>query len=114
MRGSDRLPSAEVHYIWHVIKNQEWPTGSTLTDYLDSLTEVVLDPTSGVFISRYQGALQIGFMRRCGAWRGPGGLGWILVEYRVNFGHWVTAYQVEFQDVYHPRRSHVRWLTEPR
>ena len=107
------LPSAEAHYLRHVINNQEWPEGTTLADYVTTIRQVVQDLASGVLLSRYQDALQVGFMRRAGALRGPGGFAWVLVEYRVGFGHWTTAYQLDLEALYHPRRSDMHWLIEP-
>ena len=55
LRGSDRLPPAEVHYLRHVVAAQEWPAGVSLDAWLGSIAEVVLDPRSGVLVNRYQG-----------------------------------------------------------
>lgn len=115
LRGRDRLPSAEVHYVWHVAKRGEWPPGTTLQQYLVGARDVVLDPASGIFLSRFANAWQVGFVRRSGPLRGPRGGEWVLVEYRVDTGHWVTAYQPErgLQQLENPGRSEVRWLHEP-
>ena len=59
LKGSDLLSTAESHYIWHVWRNQEWPQSPrppSLQEYIDSVRRVVLDPASGVFTNRYQGA----------------------------------------------------------
>ena len=37
LTGCDFLPPGEAHYLRHVIGRQEWPTGSTLNDYYQSL-----------------------------------------------------------------------------
>ena len=55
LMGRDRLPSAEVHYLRHVVARREWPIGTTLEDYLSSGREAVLDPTSGILASRLHG-----------------------------------------------------------
>ncbi len=59
LRGNDHLPSAEVHYLRHVIAQREWPVGTTLSQYIDSIQEVVCDARSGVVISEYEGVLQL-------------------------------------------------------
>lgn len=113
LRGSDPLTTAEVHYLWHVVRRREWPPGVELEAYLQSARDVVLDPTSGVFLSRYEGQLQVGLIGASGALRGPGGRSSVLIEYRVELGHWVTAFQIELADLSPPRRSEFRWLLMP-
>jgi hypothetical protein len=115
LTGRDMLLPAEVHYLRHVVSQQEWPRGTSLAAYVESIRNVVLDETSEVFTSQYQGTWQLGVVRPSGALRGPGGFAWVLVEYRVATGHWVTAYQPEqgLRELHHPRRSDVRWLRRP-
>lgn len=111
------LPPAEAHYLRHVVVGREWPSGTSLADYVLSLREVVLDQRSGVMTSRYEGTWQLTVVRRAGLYQGPAGFEWILVDYRVDTGHWVTGFQprggleVVEQD---PRRTDVRWLQRPR
>lgn len=116
LTGRDRLPPAEVHYLWHVVAQREWPAGTTLADYEQSIREVILDPSSGVFVSRYQGAWQIGMVRRTAGLRGPNGFPWVLIEYRLATGHWVTAYQpvLGLRVLRHPGREGLKWLRRPR
>lgn len=47
--------------------------------------------------------------------RGPRGHEWVLVQYRVNWGHWVTAYQplLGLAELRNPNWSDVRWLRQP-
>ena len=115
LRGNDRLPPAERHYLKHAVKDREWPDGTTLDQYVESLRSVILDPGSGVFTSQYQGTWQIGIIRDSRELRGLNGHEWVLVEYRLATGHWVTAYQPEqgLQDLEGPRRSDLRWLRRP-
>lgn len=51
-RGSERRPPAEVHYFRHAGFRQEWPEGTTLQNYLQSIREVLTDPDTGIFLSR--------------------------------------------------------------
>lgn len=115
LRGRDQLPSAEVHYLRHVVVNQEWPPGTTLVDYLASITEVIGDPRSGVVTSRFRGEWQLGVVRHSERWRGPQGFTWLLVEYRVRIGHWMTAFQPQNDlNILHDRaREDLRWLRRP-
>ena len=104
------------HFSKHVEKQQEWPQGTTLELYLESVRAVVRDPQSGIFTSRYQGAWQLGIVRRTGDLRGLRGFDWVLVEYRVAIGLWVTAYQAAegLNELASPQRTEVRWLRRPR
>ncbi|MGD9895313.1 MAG: hypothetical protein AB7R89_24030 [Dehalococcoidia bacterium] len=82
LRGRDRLPPADVHYLWHVVDQQEWPMGTDQAGYIESIRQVIEDPTSGVFINRYYGALGVGIARESRELRGPRGFDWVLVQYR--------------------------------
>lgn len=115
LAGSDELGSEELHYLWHVVRNREWPDGTSLAAYLESIRQVILDATSGVLTHRYQGVWTLGIVRRSGNLRGPGGHDWVLLEYRVERGHWLTAYQPErgLQTLESPRWSDIRWLRSP-
>lgn len=118
LRGHDRLPPVETHYLWHVVGREEWPAGTTIVQYVESIGRAILDPMSGVFTSQYQGAWQLGIAGGTSGIRGPRGGDWLLVEYRIAMGHWVTAYQpkddVRTALMRNPRRSDVRWLRRPR
>jgi hypothetical protein len=115
LRGSDMLPPAEVHYLWHAVRLGEWPDSTTLDDYIESIRGIIRDDRSGAFVSRYQGAWQVGIIGHTGKLRGPEGFDWILVEYRVQTGYWVTAYQPQLGllELQSPRRSDIRWLRQP-
>jgi hypothetical protein len=115
LRGRDTLPPAEAHYVRHVLSETEWPDGTTIGEYLRSVTQIVLDDRSGVFLSRYQGKLQVGFIGRSRQWKGVRGEDWILVEFREQLGHITTAYQLESPEniTVHPQRSAMRWLINP-
>jgi hypothetical protein len=114
--GRDTLTPLEVHFLWHVQRRREWPDGTRLDDYVRSVREVILDPSSGIFASRYWGEWQLGVARRSEGLRGPGGTDWIMVEYRISLGHWVTAYQPSRSpDVAlpSPMRESIQWLRSP-
>lgn len=115
LQGSDRIPPVERHYLKHVVKELEWPRGTSLPGFLESLKLVVLDAGNGVFTSRYQETWQLGVIRRSQDLRGFNGQDWVLLEYRIATGHWVTAYQPEagLLDLASPRRSNLRWLRGP-
>ena len=116
LTGRDRITSAARHYLRHVVRGQEWPAGTTLAAYEESVRGLLLDPRSGVLTSRYDQQWQIGVLRRSGELRGGQGFEWTLVEYRVGVGYWVTAYQPRegLRVLLSSRRSDVRWLRRPR
>jgi hypothetical protein len=116
LRGVDRLPPAERHYLRHAVLRAEWPAGATLADYVESIRGVILDGTSGVFTNRYQGAWHLGVVRQSRELRGPRGYEWVLVQYRVALGHWVTAFQLRdgLAELAKPQWDQVRWLRQPR
>ena len=115
LTGREMLPPAEVHFLWHVVVRQEWPRRTALDEYLASIRTVILDPTSRVFVCRYQSVWQLGTVRESRELRGPRGHDWVLVQYRVGWGHWVTAFQPEqgLDELLKPQWSDVRWLRQP-
>jgi hypothetical protein len=54
-----RIPADARHWLLHACVNGEWPDGTLLSDYVDSLRQVILDPESGVFINQYKGELSV-------------------------------------------------------
>src|SRR5581483_9149683 len=116
LRGRDRITAAEYHFLSHVVRVQEWPLGTTLQDYLDTIRDVFLDARSGLMLSQYYGQWQLAAMRRSGAAQGPDGGPWILAEYRAGLGRWVTAYQPRsgLRVLRDPRRGRLVWLRPPR
>jgi hypothetical protein len=112
LAGRDRLTAAEYHYLRHVVVHREWPDGTQLPAYLSSIRRTILDPRSGLLLSRYHGQWQFTIVRRSGVFRGPAGFDWILVDYRIGLGHWVTAFQPRdgLGVLRSPRRESLQWL----
>jgi len=110
-----RLPPDVRHWLWHAQVNREWPTRTTLTDYVESLRLVILDPDSGVFINRYAEEVSLGFIRESRDLRGPDGYGWVLVQYRVTIGHWTTGFQPDrgLDELAKPVWGRIQWLRRP-
>lgn len=115
LQGHDRLPPSVRHFLKHVVMLQEWPHDTNLARYVSSLREVIEDPSSGIFTSSYQGEAQLGAVRASRDLRGPEGFDWVLVEYRVSIGHWVTGYQPRggLNDLASSMRADLRWWREP-
>lgn len=93
VRSSDMLPPAEVHYLRHVVAGHEWPDDTDLSTFLSSITALIRDEHSGLLFSSFQGTDQITIVRRSVNLRGPDGFEWVLVDYRLATGHWVTVFQ---------------------
>jgi hypothetical protein len=66
VKGSDMLPLLEVKYLRPVQGRLEWPPGTTIEDFERSVREVVSSRVSGVFLSRYHGEQQVGFIALSG------------------------------------------------
>ena len=115
LRGRDQLPPAEAHYVRHVLARPEWPTGTTLFEFLHIIEQVVRDESGAVLLSKYAGRLQIGFLTRTGYWKGPEGEDWTLVDFRHETDHIATAYQVTSPErvAHQSQRSDVQWLKHP-
>ncbi len=115
LKPSDRLPAAEAHYIRHAAGVPEWPLGTSFQDYISSIRDVVLDSRSGALTSTYYGFPHLTVVRRSLDLRGPLGFAWLLVEYRVGLGHWVTAFQPRnlVDAIRSEHRQDVRWLRRP-
>ncbi len=105
--ASDRLPTAEAHYLRHAVVGLEWLVGTTFQGYLDRLRDIILDPSSGLLVSHFQDkGWQLTVVRASGILQGPRGSPWVMVDYRVLTGHWMTAFQP---------RAGLAWLTrDPR
>lgn len=113
LRGSDRLPPGVVHYLKHVGVKEEWPVGTSLEEYYQSLQEIIEDPESQILVSKISGYWQVGFLGKSGDWRGPAGDDYIWVEYRLGYGYWVTGLQMSLDsDIFKVRRELMQWLTK--
>lgn len=112
VQGRDLLPPLDRHYLRHVILQQEWPPGTTIEGYEQSIRDVILDRRSAAYVSYFAGAWQLGVLRQAWELRGPQGFDWLMVEYRLATGHWVTAYQPRDRPRFlgSRERTGVRWL----
>lgn len=88
LKGSDRLPSASVHYLWHVVLRREWPDRTTQAEYIASIRRIITDPVSGVFTNKFQDAPGLGIIRESGDLR-------------------------DLRELNEPEWSDIRWLRRP-
>jgi len=110
----DRIPTAELHYLRHVVAQREWPPRTSPAEYVDSLRELADIPRTGILISEIPPfGWHVAIVGRSGRWQGPRGFEWMLVEYRVNSGHWATGFQVRDGLLFFISRRIKRWLRLP-
>ncbi|MSQ15414.1 MAG: hypothetical protein EXR50_06080 [Dehalococcoidia bacterium] len=111
LQGSEMLSPAEVHYLRHVVAVREWPLGTTLGEYLESIRQVIMSSNASLMVSQYgHHGWQLGVITPSGQWRGPDGGEFIMVEYRMTIGHWVTAYQFSGDIPQVAQRRDQKWL----
>jgi hypothetical protein len=116
VHSNDRLSVDVVHYLRHVVARREWSRDTTFTAYLRSLRATIEDESTGIYLSRYANVWSVAFLGRSGPWRGAEGGDWILVEYRPDYGFWVTGFQPwNGQDhlLGSRQRTDGRWLRQP-
>ncbi len=117
LTGAEQLPSADAHYLRHVVAGGEWPSGTTLSDYVDDLRAAILNPDGGILVEEVFGTLRLTFFSPSGERSGPNGGEWIVVGYSVDYGYWTTGFQLPGRiDAYLSRavdRYTQRWLREP-
>lgn len=115
LAASTRIPADARHWLLHVRVNRDWPDGTTLLGYVQSLRTLILDPESGVFTNSYKGELSLGVIRSSRELRGPGGSAWVLVQYRVATGHWTTGFQPVdgLDEITKADWGRVQWLRRP-
>ncbi len=89
----DLLPRAEAKFLKHVVDRREWPDGTTVEMFMDSLERVVRNASGGVYLERDAGEWKLTFVARSGGWRGDGGGSHIVVVFIPTKGLWVTGYQ---------------------
>lgn len=111
LQKGDMISPEDAHYLKHVVVNGEWPMGTTLREYSNSLREIIQNPKSSIFISKFNENWQIGFVGRSGKWQGENGFSHIFVEYRVKYSYWVTGFQPKYlSEQIYKNREVIKWL----
>ncbi|HLI51199.1 MAG TPA: hypothetical protein VKU87_05345 [Thermomicrobiaceae bacterium] len=115
VEAGERIAVNAAHYLKHVVLQREWPDGTTLATYEADAIRIARDPRSGVFVSSWQGQRTVGVIGFLATACGLRGSGWILVEYRVAMGHWVTVFQPVngLRYIDRPGRARLQWLRHP-
>lgn len=107
----------DAKYLKHVVGLGEWPDGTTVEEYMQSLFEALMDPGAGLAIERDVGSWKLTFAARSRQWRGPLGGPYIVVPFLPEKDLWLTGFQPE-QGLTtierHWRTAGGRWLRTPR
>jgi hypothetical protein len=114
IQRGDQIPTAELHYLRHVVYQREWQVGMTQIQYEDSLRNLALGLRVGILVSVVPPFdWHVAIIGRTGALRGPGGKEWTVVECRVRTGHWTTGFQPRDGLRFAVKRRWKRWLRLP-
>jgi len=116
--ATDLIPTAERHYLKHVVVQEEWPAGTGLEHFLLDAMTVALDPRSWVFVSRRDRRELIGVIGRSSLeGQSTSGLEWTSIECNRMSRHWSTVFRPLNGLAYiqsDPERKDFQWLRHPR
>lgn len=117
LRRGQWLSTGAAHYVRHVLAGREWPPGTGYQRYLDDIRRIVLAPDSGLLVSRFGDAgWQLTAVGNIAIVSEQIGSPWVMVEYRVATGYWITAFRLRHgltPALYlegDPRRTNRTWL----
>lgn len=116
IQAGDRLPLSVIKYLKHAVDRLEWPARTSFQEYLESLTEAVVDPHGGIALERDAGSWKVTCVARSGRWRGPFGGPYIVVAFLPEKNIWLTGFQPE-QGLLHVNTKLIesggRWIRTP-
>lgn len=109
LKGNSMIPPGVAHYLRHVIVQEEWPKGTLIDDYYQSLKSIIQDGRSKILISKLNDEWQIGFL---GSSLPGTKYNYIWIDYRVSRGHWITGLQLEDLDEFlkESKKANLKWL----
>ena len=116
LEGGDVLNVAEVHFLRHVVVGREWPTGTTMSEYVSSLTNAVRDDNGPVLLDVKLGVPRLTFFSQDRVSQLHGTTSWTLVGFDVHYGYWTTGFRTPVspeQYRQHLSSSLRRWLHPP-
>ncbi len=120
VRGGEYIDRLVAKFLRHVEFGQEWPIGTTVEQYVESLERVIRTPNGGVYLEWFDelcDAWRLAFVAPSRRWRGPGGDAYILVTFLADEGRWLTGFQPPRARTYvarHQEERSGRWLRRVR
>lgn len=110
VQRGERLSPGAVHFLKHVVAQQEWPAGTTEEGYYESIRKVITDRNSGIILYKKNGETYVDFTNNSGDLKGQGGKQRIVVGYSLSNQSWTTSHQLDnFKDIRH-KRSQIKSL----
>lgn len=93
LTGSDPLGVAEAHYLRYVVVGREWPTGTSMSEYVSSLVNAILDEFGPVLLDIKLGVPRLSFFSQTNPDQRQRENDWILVGFDVHYGYWTTGFR---------------------
>lgn len=93
IRTGDPIDARVAKYLQHVVREEQWPPGTTFEEYLDSLIGTVEGDGSGVFADLREGGWVLTFVGRSESSEGLDGGPFIVVMYDCQQDRLLTAFQ---------------------
>lgn len=117
LRTGDAIDVRLAKHLQHVVREEQWPAGTTFDEYVGSLVDVVRSNESGIFADRRGTRWVVTFIARSGIWQGLDGGPFIVVIYDCSEERLLTAFQPDRGLAYVDDNLRVVdgvWLRRPR
>ena len=117
IRTGDPIDARVAKYLRHAVRQEQWPSGTSIDEYLGSLIGVVESDDSGVFVDLRGPRWVVTFVARSGIWEGETGGPYIVVMYDCQQDRLLTAFQPDRGLEYVEDNEQVVsgiWLRRPR
>jgi hypothetical protein len=93
IRAGDPIDVRLAKYLQHAVREEQWPAGTTFSEFVASLEDVVRSDRSGVYADRRSSGWVVTFVGRSDIWEGLDGGPYIVVLYDCAHERLVTAFQ---------------------
>jgi hypothetical protein len=93
IRTGDPIDARLAKYLQHVVREEQWPPGTTFDEFLDSLIDTVEGDGSGLFADRREHGWVLTFAGRSENLEGLDGGPWIVVMSDCQQDRLLTAFQ---------------------
>jgi hypothetical protein len=95
IRTGDLIDARRIKYFQHTVRDEQWPSGTSFEEFIESLVAVVDDDRGGVLVDRRPKGWRLTFSGRSGNWQGIYGGPVIIVMYDCADDGFVTAFQTD-------------------